>query len=286
VILIDFVAGTHGNYLEFVLNKLIYGDQLLQATPFNDLGASHSKHTENYQQHRFFRCDHWHRYSAAMPAKDVVSIQFGADDLLPLMTVSLLRAADQNIHDNDLQHNTYHKLNNEFYQVILEQLANTYGCRLDAENPNCERYILREFFKFGFRDPAINGYIVQRNRMCYNTDYRVYYLPYSSFYNMADFCTELDNIQSFFNLVYQDVDIAPLHREFLTRQFQVNYKQQCDVIVDHVQNNRAVAIPQLSLFQESYINARLELLYHKEMPFVQHTYFANTQDIIGYLNAI
>jgi hypothetical protein len=286
MICIDFVAGTHGNYLEFVLNKLVYGHSIEQATPFNVLGASHNKHTSNYQQHKLFYCDHWHRYPTPVPSKNVITIQFDYDDLLPLMTVSLLRAANRNIQDNDLEHNTFHKLNNGFYQVILEQLEEFYNCRLDAGNPDCERYILREFFKFGFRNPETNGYIVERDRMVYNHDHRVYNVNYRSFYNTKLFARELDAIKSFFNLQYQDFDIEPLHQEFLSKQFQITYKAQCDAIVEAVKKQLSLDIPQLSLFQESYINGCLDSLYHKEMPFVQKQYFTNTKQIIEYLNEI
>jgi hypothetical protein len=38
-----------------------------------------------------------------------------------------------------------------------------------------------------------------------------------------------------------------------------------------------------NLLQESWLNARLELIYNKEMPFMQDQYFSNTLEIIEYL---
>jgi hypothetical protein len=44
-----------------------------------------------------------------------------------------------------------------------------------------------------------------------------------------------------------------------------------------------IQIPQLTLFQESYINAKLENYYAKEMPFHQAKYFTNTKDVLQYI---
>jgi len=52
---IDFVAGTHGHFLEFVLNKF-FGITPFEAAPFTSLGTSHSVSKE-YQQTRLFRAE-------------------------------------------------------------------------------------------------------------------------------------------------------------------------------------------------------------------------------------
>ena len=43
MIQIDFVAGSHGNFLEFVLNKLTLGDLIIDKTPFDSLGYQSRK---------------------------------------------------------------------------------------------------------------------------------------------------------------------------------------------------------------------------------------------------
>lgn len=42
MIYIDFQGGAHGNYLEFVCNKFL-ANVSCNESPFNTLGASHSK---------------------------------------------------------------------------------------------------------------------------------------------------------------------------------------------------------------------------------------------------
>ena len=75
-------------------------------------------------------------------------------------------------------------------------------------------------------------------------------------------------------------------KTFIKQQPQIVYKKQCDQILEDIKHQRSVDIPSLSLFQESYLNAQLELVYNIEMPFVQEEYFTNTQEILEYLNEI
>jgi hypothetical protein len=322
---IDFVAGSHGNYLEFVLNKLLLGNNMSQADPFNRIGASHLKIKQVNQP---VTCKHWFKYGG-YSGRNVISIRFTGNDLLPLMTVSLLRAGDMNINDKELHINTFNKLNNIYYDMVLSELRVRYcDTIIDAYNnvkadtwpaistpeefytlpihiqeectndfniqvypltkkyPNCGKEILREFFKYGFLDSTMNGFIKEQEKMIYRHDQKVYYFPYSSFYDMDLFKNELNKVESFFNLVYTDFNVNPLHTAFLEKQPQINYKPQCEKILELVVNKIPSPIPELSLFQQSYLNARLEMTFEKEMPTNQVEYFTNTQEILDYLNEV
>lgn len=118
MIQIDFQGGAHGNYLEFVLNSMcgVTEDQL----PFNTAGASHSK---RYVDKKVFYADHY-SYLGKELANKVVSIQIDATDLLPLSQISLLRAGDYGYDNNELETNTYNKLNNPNYKWALDKLIN------------------------------------------------------------------------------------------------------------------------------------------------------------------
>ena len=325
MILIDFVPGSHGNYLEFVLNKLVMRENLPNDTPFNHLGASHNKIRHKDQ---LFKCGHFFQ-DELYYSDDIISIRFTSDDLLPLMTVSLFRAGNMAIDDKNLHIDTFNKLNNNLYKSVLNNLKNSYGktiiesynsikaaewpdisypeefytlpthIQLECENdfkfrvyplthdyPNCGRDILREFFKFGFKDTAINGLMQEQSRMQYIPTQNTYNFPYSSFYDLDLFEIELNQIKTFFNLTYSNFDVETLHKQFLEKQPQRNYKSQCDAIIAAVKDKIAIPIPQLSLFQESYINAQIEIIYHNEMPSNKVEYFTSTQEILEYLNEI
>jgi hypothetical protein len=144
MIYIDFQGGAHGNYLEFVCNKFLAG-VACNDSPFNQLGASHNK---QYHGEKQFQC--WH-YSDFRGVKTdlfdskIISIEIKYDDLLALQSVSLLRAGDWNIDNDQLEVNTYHKFNNIDYKWMLEnlvasffrtQLQDSYNAVKDASWPN------------------------------------------------------------------------------------------------------------------------------------------------------
>lgn len=121
---IDFQAGAHGNFLEFVCNRHL-GDVLTLDTPFNTAGASH--HIV-YLSEPLFRKDHYTTLGKLDQLRhcQVISIQITHDDLLPLSAIWLLRADDCGIDNDQLEINTYHKLNNVSHQGVLETLINSF----------------------------------------------------------------------------------------------------------------------------------------------------------------
>jgi hypothetical protein len=123
MIYIDFQGGAHGNYLEFVCNKFL-ANVKTDGDPFNNLGASHSK---NYLSEKMFSAWHYFEYcgkKTIIENSKILSIQIVSDDLLPLSMISLLRAGDYNIDNNQLEINTYNKWNNVNYKWVLENLLN------------------------------------------------------------------------------------------------------------------------------------------------------------------
>lgn len=119
---IDFQGGAHGNYLEFVCNKIL---GLTQGTPFNSLGASHNK---TYIDKKVFKANHYSyrpQYASELTnIQKVISIQMEIDDLLPLQQISLLRAGDHGYDNELLEIDTYNKLNNIHYRWVLEEIIN------------------------------------------------------------------------------------------------------------------------------------------------------------------
>jgi hypothetical protein len=126
MIYIDFQGGAHGNYLEFVCNKFL-AKVTVNDLPFNNLGASHSK---QYKSEKQFQSWHYSSFHGVKPVElfnsKIISIQIDHDDLLPLQSVSLLRAGDRNIDNDQLEIDTYHKLNNDDYKDALDNLIDSF----------------------------------------------------------------------------------------------------------------------------------------------------------------
>jgi hypothetical protein len=109
---IIFYAGTHGNYVEFVLNKAIHGHKIRRINPLGSTGTSHAQRSDaNYQSHRTFKC-HWPELEKIKQIKDypVIKIDFSSSDDIFVLQLNLKRGEDYNIDPDTLEHQTYQKL--------------------------------------------------------------------------------------------------------------------------------------------------------------------------------
>ena len=280
---IDFVAGSHGNFLETILNK--YFNVIGVDDTFTASGTSHRK-TAFYNRNKLFEAKHWfelfpEEYIARFDR--FISIQFDQDDLLLLSSVSLLRAADMNIDNNCLEVDTRNKLNNRFYSYIIEQIDQAYPF-LDPAEASIPRNILREFFKFGFRDPNVHGFWTKQTQMRYPEQAKVFVFKFKSFYNIDSLVAQIKELETFLGMRF---DFSPEfyqhHQKFLSFIPYIKHKQICDHLIECVQSGIDIEVPDLSLFQESYINGNLERIYKKEMPFHAVDYFKSTNDMLQYI---
>jgi hypothetical protein len=293
---IDFQGGAHGNYLEFACNKMA---GLAVGMPFNLLGASHAKH---YAGKKMFVADHYSFLPKPFIFDKIISIHIDIDDLLPLQQISLLRAGDYGYDNDQLEIDTYNKLNNQDYKWVLKnivqnffanQIQDSYNAvkdpswpdvttleefanlpdwikkecteqhklellELSPDCPNCPRTILREFCQIGFEQPENSGFIVRQRQVKYDTTKQVYQWPFRCFYNMTEFLQEIKKVADWANMSYNCQDsIEELHTEFLQRQPYKHSKIKCDEFVKEIQNNIIPNINNITLIEESYINAKL-----------------------------
>lgn len=280
---IDFVAGSHGNFLETVLNK--YFGIVSDDNAFTATGTSHQK-THQYNQHKLFSAKHWFQLYPAKYLEQfdkIISIRFSQQDLLLLSSVSLLRAGDFNIDNECLEINTRIKLNNQYYKHLLQQIDHAYPLLIQRDS--CiPRNVLREFFKFGFRDPNINGYWLEQQQMTYPKHTDVFYVDFDAFYNIDKFVQQIKEIEHFVSMEFDfSDDFYQQHQKFLSFIPYTDHKQVCDHIISCVEQEINSDIPKLSLFQESYINGNLERIFQKEMPFEAINYFKSTADMLYYI---
>lgn len=282
MIAIDFVAGSHGHYLEYVANRFVAGIPA-DFSPFNANNASHTR-PKDYYDHAEFIAEHY--YEKGVPGTErILRITFTTQDLLALSSVSLRRAGDYNIDNNLLEVDTYNKLKNIDYEHLIDTINRTYPeAGISANNPDCPRHILREYFKFGFRDPEQHGFMLELNKLMYSTHQDVFDFALSDLYDLDRFLSRTQALSLWYGTPLVDLlALTELHKEFLTKQIYREHHVICDQIIEAVQQGQELAIPPLTLFQESYINGRIEHLYQREMPFFMTQYFSNTRDIIACL---
>ena len=109
-----------------------------------------------------------------------------------------------------------------------EQVLGLTVLRLDQHNPNCPRFVLREFFKIGFKQPELNGLMQQQASMKYDASCDVYHFPFHAFYVPKLFVAEIELISKWMEVDSVDLDkIGQLHAQFLQRQPYAQSRQKC-----------------------------------------------------------
>lgn len=141
MIYIDFLGGAHGNYLEFVCNRFLAKVPVNSPTPFSSLGSAHEK---QYLSDPVFRCDHYSTLPEDFPGYDpngtIIAIQIAEDDLLPLTSISLLRAGDFGLDNDLLEVDTYNKLANiPVYRWVLDNIIDSFFRGQIADSYNAVR---------------------------------------------------------------------------------------------------------------------------------------------------
>lgn len=323
MIFIDFIAGSHGNFLEFACNTLLANIDSNEL-PFNSLGSAHNK---KYSSSKVFSANHYFQFELKLTNRRVISIRITHNDLLPLSSISLLRAGEYNYDNNTLEVNTFNKLNNKNYQWVLANIIDKYSLNniqnsynavkdslwpqvtclndfkklpqwikdeclqvhnlhlveISEEYPDCPRWILREFFKLSFKYPEQAGFITEQSKMVYDSSNDVYEFSFDSFYDLEKFKKELQAISTWAGLPYQDPTY--LHSEFMKRQPYYNAKSICDDILDQIYAGKSFDLPAVDLMKESYLTAKLELYYNREFPVYQPNWFTNSQEIFNFIES-
>jgi hypothetical protein len=281
IIPIEFVPGTHGHFLEIVLNKF-FNVTSVNFDPFNTLGASHVVE-KSYLDSRIFVARHWYEdpINKLTEFDHVISIQFDQDDLLLVSSLSLLRADPHHIDIDLLEVDTYHKLDNCEYRGLLCDITNAYPF-LDHSTGSIPRNVLREFFKFGFLNPTTEGHWKILQKFRYTTP--VFIFKFKAFYERDLLLKTLTELQDFLGMSFRfGEEFDRLHEKFLKLNQYRNHQLQCEAIISAIQSEEHQIIPPLTLLQESYINAKMENIYKKEMPFHNLNYFTSTKDMLHYI---
>ena len=302
-ICIDFYPGSHGNYLEFVCNKMA-GIETKLATPFARDGAAHFKQYLDPRA-QVFHAAHWFFEEEPLPTTKILSIGYTEDDVLPLSQVSLVRSGPGKFDPDLLQNNTFHTLNNRFYKGTMDAIKLDYFVEVVLPKYNDIRdqldlpeiFLLEEYnaladntkkllkdkydvvpLKLDDEQPDCPRRILRdyyerklifqlmkrQTLMVYDETKDVHKFPYGCFYNEDQFIDELEKVAVWANLQYNNYDsIRKLHSQFIRKQPYAYSKQKADQAVQDVINKTGAEPDILTLFEEAYVNSKLVELGHE-----------------------
>jgi hypothetical protein len=252
---IDFFGGTHGHYLELVINHAIDGNSYdISNNQFNANGACHVKSKdESYKP--ITRAGHWSYDNIPFNDNDlVIRIQVESDHFLIAMINSFLRAGDQTLDLVDLHNQTYEKMSNlPKLKFFLKMLSDNHG---QAESYS--RQVLRHYFYSMFAVPEYGvDTFNQWAPACY-----VHNFKFSSFFSLEKFYVELQRIAQFVNLEFTpSTQMVELHRQFIEKNQGWQSYEKCSKIIQSIIEQQTVDL-NLNIVEEAWLDWRISQIFN------------------------
>jgi hypothetical protein len=190
---IDFFGGLHGNFLELAVNHAIDKNPYDICGPqFLNTGACHVKKTLDVYR-PITTADHYSYQGQEFGDTDqVIRIIPKDQDMLIAITNSFVRAGNQVLDLQNLQHQTYNKMSElpklkEFLQTLIQH---------HGRHESYSRSILRHYFYSMFADPACG---IDTFR-CWLPARQVHDFEFESFFTLDQFFESLQGIAKFVNI--------------------------------------------------------------------------------------
>ena len=275
---IDFIGGLHGNFLCYAINTLA-NTETRTINPFTIFGTSHVPYTKKIAESGHYSA-HPDRYQ--LKTKNIISIMANLDDCLLINLLNYGRAGDFNFDLKNFHINFYDQLKNTTYSETIEHINQAYGIDIKQTN-TISRGILREYYHFNFKNYNENNIIKHIKKQKYEFD--VFKFNFTELYKLPLFLELMNRIVEYFNLDYT-VDVewyTDLWERFIATVDEIAQNKQAHYVLNSIIDKKLEPID-FNLLQEAWLNARLSILYDKEMPYHQEQYFQNTAEIIEYLN--
>jgi hypothetical protein len=145
-------------------------------------------------------------------------------------------------------------------KTLLKDKYDIVPLKLDEEQPDCPRHILRNYFERKMTLQLMN----RQALMVYDETKDVHKFPYDCFYNEDQFIEELKKVATWAGFQYNDYDsIRKLHSQFIRKQPYAYSKQKADQVIEDVINKTGAEPDILTLLEESYVNSKLVELGHE-----------------------
>ena len=258
MIKIDFHAGTHGHFLEYVSNVYIMQTSPNQHNIFRPPTYSAHNLDTQYLHNRQIFCGHF--------SKPIFNLKIYNHDQIIRINIDL---------DND----------NIMFVALTNFLCKSCDVGFEQQMLSIPEYIrninvnYRNYWysKFNEKDTPIHNYY---------TDFLpitapIFKFKFESFFSFKDFCIELSALAAFLNQTFfPDQSLYNLWFEFITRNQGWQSYLKCNQLLEDIFANQNADI-KCSIVEESWLNYNLSKicrLYNGAM-FEQEIYPKNTQQV-------
>ena len=316
-VLLDFLGGSHGHFLEFILNGLDeQDDKLLFKNPFSIDGSARNNglyaHDHFFIGEKRFVAGHYTSIGAvySAPGIDEKAITITVDDTeesyFNWVKIRLTRAwmpecSPGPLHE--LHDNTYGKLilipqairNAHEFPDLLDQavtlmrnlflsINNSMGNSINIDNPSTNKWRIRNYFKQRyFSDEGKSNSLKIDTKQLAS---KVINFKFSYFYDTDNFTMHITRLAEEFNLKMSASRISrikELHDIFLNKNQLLKYDgfELCNSIIKNIESTDS--IPYLELIEEAYVLSLIDRLIGKDTEYNIDEFFKTPADIAEYI---
>ena len=276
---IDFFGGTHGNFLELAVNHAIDQNPYdISKSQFTVTGACHNKLGDNAYIPTT-RAAHWSCNGYQPTDNDwMIRIVPTRADMLIVVVNSFLRAGDQHLDIDLLEHDTFKKMSAlPKLDLFLKTLIESHG---HAES--YKRNILRHYFESMFADPAIGLDTMTNWKEAKNA----HEFEFASFFYIDRFFESLQKVSKFVSLEFRpSMQLVNLHTEFLEKNQGWHSQAKCSKIIESIIKKQIVTL-KLNIIEEAWISYKISQIFNVyDLPSCRAEKFPlTTEDIIQDIN--
>lgn len=277
IVNIAFQGGTHGHYLRFCIDKFSKLTQELIGTPFTKNNTSHN--TLKYsgfvnQYHPSETPPHFQNTD-----EPHILITVDEEDLLFIERWVTRRAGDfkvdvledlVSVHSNFLNKFPWIDIFKKYYDI-------------DLTKKSIPKFIMRDFYKLMFIDPAKNGFIIQDKVLRENKLSNTFEFPVSCFWNKDKFIDVLEKMNKELNLKIDINGCVSSHDLFLNRLNFLETKNRAIEVTKAIQNKQDIDIKNLDTVEQAYVSAWIEKNHEFVIVPLCNKFFDTTGEIIDWL---
>ena len=274
--IIDFYGGTHGNFLEYIINRYIFSIECCKDfTPFNNLGTAHAKNDNDaYIKDRKIVCRHFSAFGDKM-SEDIPIIKIKVSKYYHPVAVynAVLRAGDQFFDINELEKNTLAKLpikHEGLKAEIIRQLGN---------HINYNRKDIRNFF---FSKLMHDEYSISLMNHDIHPENKSLEIDVAVLFEFQKFTMMLGDIANFLNCRFAfDKTLYPLWLEFMSKNHGYNSFTKCSKIIDNIIQCQDYEF-KVNVLEEAYINFFIVKSFgvYENLSCYENQYPTNTRHIL------
>ena len=275
---IAFQGGTHGNFLRFFIDKFSRHTKDIDGNPFTENHTSHLPVSYSGQVTKYHPTDHEPIYQNIDQPHILITIE--KEDLMFIERWATIRAGD---HKIDTSQDTV-EVNSFFLKYFpwKEKFLKLYNLDLE-KTPKIPKFLIRDFYKLSFLDPAHSGYIIADIFYRKNKPKNTFCFPVSSFWNEEKFYNTIEQVNKKFGLqleIYDKTVYTTFHKNlhFLDTRYRVNEVINC------IKDKKNISLQSLDRVEQAYISAWIEQTFDFITVPLQNSFFKSTLEICEWIN--